>query len=321
MAESDTEFSRSSSSSKLSGAGRGLALEAFRRSGGRRRGREPVAHRVRRGRRARRGVVDLRRLLAVGAGVGRFEVDDVAQQDLGLVEFVAPDDDRLEGQRALAQARDHRLAAGLDALGDGDFALARQKLDRAHLAQIHAHRIVGALGRLGGAGRDRGRAGRLDDLAALGSPPPRGRRPSFSASSASSLSTTLMPISLSIAFMSSIWSEEISSDGRTAFSSSCVTQPRFLATLSIRLTAASVRSRSGLSAVSTAAVSPSAFASSFLAITTLHQPAPRARDLRSLPHEPRRTSATSTRQRVRTPPGSGEDRTPTASDRSLAPAP
>ena len=54
----------------------------------------------------------------------------------------------LEGQRALAQARDHRLAAGLDALGDGDLALARQQLDRAHLAQIHAHRIVGALGRL-----------------------------------------------------------------------------------------------------------------------------------------------------------------------------
>ncbi len=89
---------------------------------------------------------------------------------------------------------------------------------------------------------------------------------SLSASSASSLSTTLMPISLSIAFMSSIWSDEISSDGRTAFSSSCVTQPRFLAILSIRLTAASVRSSSGLSGVSTTAASPSAFASSFFAI-------------------------------------------------------
>ncbi len=39
---------------------------------------------------------------------------------------------------------DHHLAAGLDALGDGDLALARQELDRAHLAQIHAHRVVGA---------------------------------------------------------------------------------------------------------------------------------------------------------------------------------
>ena len=48
---------------------------------------------------------------------------------------------------------DHQLAAGLDALGDGDFAFARQKLDRAHLAQIHAHRIVGAVICLVGASR------------------------------------------------------------------------------------------------------------------------------------------------------------------------
>src|SRR2546429_14293 len=60
---------------------------------------------------------------------------------------LAPDDDRLEAQRALAQAGDHRLAAGLDALGDRDLALAREQLDRAHLAQIHAYGVVGALGR------------------------------------------------------------------------------------------------------------------------------------------------------------------------------
>ena len=88
-------------------------------------------------------------VLGVGAGIGRFEIDDVAKEDLSLVEFVAPDDDGLEGQRAFAQARDHRLAAGLDALGDGDFALARQQFDRAHLAQIHADGIVGALAGLG----------------------------------------------------------------------------------------------------------------------------------------------------------------------------
>ena len=103
--------------------------------------------------RARRRHVDLRRVLAVGAGIGRFEIDDVAQQNLAVVQFVAPDDDGLEGQRAFAEPGDHRLAAGLDALGDGDFALARQQLDRAHLAQIHAHGIVGAVGRLGGARR------------------------------------------------------------------------------------------------------------------------------------------------------------------------
>ena len=102
-----------------------------------------------------------RRRLGVGAGVGRLKVDDVAQEHVAGVQLVAPDDDRLEGQRVLAEPRDHGLAAGLDALGDGDLALARQKLHRAHLAQVHAHRIVGAVGSLsalcllgdGGAGR------------------------------------------------------------------------------------------------------------------------------------------------------------------------
>src|SRR6266540_5320742 len=67
--------------------------------------------------------------LGVGASIGRFEVDDVAQKDLALVELVAPNDDGLESERALAQAGDHRLAAGLDALGDRDLALAREQLD------------------------------------------------------------------------------------------------------------------------------------------------------------------------------------------------
>src|SRR6266436_2656426 len=88
-------------------------------------------------------------VLGVGTGVGRFQIDDVAKEDLAFVEFVAPDDDGLERQRAFAQPCDHRLAAGLDAFGDRDFALARQQLDGAHLAQIHADRIVGALAGLG----------------------------------------------------------------------------------------------------------------------------------------------------------------------------
>ena len=109
------------------------------------------------------------RVLGVGAGIGRFEIDDVAEEDLAFVELVAPDDDGLEGQRALAQPGDHRLAAGLDALGDGDLALARQQLDRAHLAQIHAHRIVGALGRLLGFGLGRRLRRDLDQFAASAS--------------------------------------------------------------------------------------------------------------------------------------------------------
>ena len=67
-----------------------------------------------------------RHRLGVGTRIGRLEIDDVAQEDLSLVELVAPDDDGLEGERALAQPGDHRLAAGLDALGDRDLALARQ---------------------------------------------------------------------------------------------------------------------------------------------------------------------------------------------------
>src|SRR5207244_8209075 len=87
--------------------------------------------------------------LGIGAGLGGFEIDDVAKEDLSFVQLVAPDDDGLEGERAFAEARDHRLAAGLDALGNRDFAFAGEQLDGAHLAQIHAHGIVGALAGLG----------------------------------------------------------------------------------------------------------------------------------------------------------------------------
>ena len=83
-------------------------------------------------------------------GIGRtttvcgVQVDDIAQQDAALDQGFAPEQQRLDGQRTFADAADHLLAAGLDALGDGDLALAREQLDRAHLAQVHAHGIVGA---------------------------------------------------------------------------------------------------------------------------------------------------------------------------------
>src|SRR5262249_62164843 len=75
----------------------------------------------------------------------------------------APDDNGLERQRARAQPRDHGLAAGLDALGNRDLAFAREQLDRAHLAQVHPDRIVGALCRFGFF-----HLGRPDDLLAAG---------------------------------------------------------------------------------------------------------------------------------------------------------
>jgi hypothetical protein len=71
---------------------------------------------------------------------------------------------RRDRHRALADAADHLVLAGLDALGDLDLALAAQQLDAAHLAQVHADGIVGApellilAGRLG---RDHRRLGRL----------------------------------------------------------------------------------------------------------------------------------------------------------------
>src|SRR5215472_4924353 len=113
----------------------GRALER-RRAGGRRRRRRGLrqhrgtGNRRRAGRRHDRLAVGAdhrrRHRFGVGPGIGRFEVDDVAQEHLSLVELVAPNDDGLEGERALAQPGDHRFAAGLDALGDGDLALARE---------------------------------------------------------------------------------------------------------------------------------------------------------------------------------------------------
>src|SRR5205807_761064 len=58
--------------------------------------------------------------LSAGTRIGLFQIDDVAQEDLSFVELVAPDDDGLERERALAQPGNHSLAAGLDTLGDRD---------------------------------------------------------------------------------------------------------------------------------------------------------------------------------------------------------
>ena len=53
----------------------------------------------------------------------------MSRRKLVPVQFVAPDGDRPEGERALAQPGDHRLAAGFDAFGDRDLALAGEKLE------------------------------------------------------------------------------------------------------------------------------------------------------------------------------------------------
>ena len=56
--------------------------------------------------------------------------------DLALVELVPPDDDGPKGKRALAEPRDHGLAASLDALGNSNLALARKQFHRAHFAEV-----------------------------------------------------------------------------------------------------------------------------------------------------------------------------------------
>ena len=95
-----------------------------------------------------------RHAFGVRAGLGRVEVDDVAKVDFALVELVPPDGDGLEGERALAKSREHGLAAGFDAFGYGHLALARKQFHRAHIAKIHAHGVVRALGRILGLGLD-----------------------------------------------------------------------------------------------------------------------------------------------------------------------
>ena len=49
----------------------------------------------------------------------------------------------MESDWALAEAEDHRVASGFNPLCNGNFAFARQQFNRAHLAQIHAHWVIG----------------------------------------------------------------------------------------------------------------------------------------------------------------------------------
>src|SRR6516165_1021664 len=57
--------------------------------------------------------------------ISGFEVDDVAKENLPFVQLVAPNDDRLEGERAFAKPADHGFAPGFDASRDRNLTLAR----------------------------------------------------------------------------------------------------------------------------------------------------------------------------------------------------
>ena len=84
----------------------------------------------------------------IGDHVGRVRIheadDEVDQAPLAVL-------DRLVGVEAAGRTwagtptgRGARIEAFLDALRDRDLALAREQLDRAHLAHVHAHRVGGA---------------------------------------------------------------------------------------------------------------------------------------------------------------------------------
>jgi hypothetical protein len=116
-----------------------------------------------------------------------------------------------DGGRAGRNGHDHVLEAILDALGDFDFAFAREQFDRAHLAHVHAHRVGGAAE----FGIDGGQA-----PARLPPRPPR-HRPTAGADSFSSRSSaagasskTWIAMSLKVEMIDSICSASTRSSGR-----------------------------------------------------------------------------------------------------------
>ena len=102
----------------------------------------------------------LGRVLRLSDDVGRVRIDE-ADDDVDEPRLAGLD--RLVGsQQEVVRRRIHRkraadrLEAFLDALGNADLAFARQELNRAHLAHVHAHRIGGAAE----FGVERGKCGR-----------------------------------------------------------------------------------------------------------------------------------------------------------------
>jgi hypothetical protein len=94
-------------------------------------------------------------------------VDDLVDAHLVLLDLVGELEDLGDRRRAGRDRLIMCLQAVLDALGDLDLALARQELDRAHLAHVHAHRVGGAA-ELGVHRRQRGFGFLLDVLVRYG---------------------------------------------------------------------------------------------------------------------------------------------------------
>jgi len=71
-------------------------------------------------------------------------VDQFVDAQLVLFDLRCHVEDLLDGERARRNGLHHMAQTFLDALGDFDFALAGEQVDRAHFAHVHAHRIGGA---------------------------------------------------------------------------------------------------------------------------------------------------------------------------------
>src|SRR5690606_20344437 len=70
------------------------------------------------------------------------EHHELADRPLAALELLAHLDDLVGHLRRARDRLDDRELALLDALGDGHLALAREQRHRAHLAQVHPHRVV-----------------------------------------------------------------------------------------------------------------------------------------------------------------------------------
>ena len=78
------------------------------------------------------------------------KLNDFLDRAHALAQIVADGNQFLDDDRGAGDGPHHHELPALDALGDGDFAFARQQRNGAHFAQIHAHGIVGFFERTGG---------------------------------------------------------------------------------------------------------------------------------------------------------------------------
>ena len=75
------------------------------------------------------------------------ELNDFLDRARSVAQILAHLQQFLQNQRRPRDRLQHQQLSAFNALGDGHFAFARQQRHRAHLAQIHAHWIVGLLER------------------------------------------------------------------------------------------------------------------------------------------------------------------------------